>query len=101
MALRKIDLMHRQFGKTEGHTCRECNNLVKYYANTKPVSKCKIYGETNSEASDWVQRYQACGMFNKPWDKKPVIRLVVPERKKREEPDREPIEGQLSMGELV
>lgn len=26
MAIRKIDLMHRCFGKCPGHTCRECNN---------------------------------------------------------------------------
>ena len=96
MAIRKIDLMHRQFSKTEGHTCRECSNLVKYYANTKPVSKCKIYGETSSEASDWVRRYQTCGMFNKPWQGKPIIRILTTERKNREQ-EGAPIEGQLSI----
>lgn len=97
MAPRKIELMYRLFGKTEGHTCRECSNLVKYHANDRPVSKCKIYGETSSEASDWVQRYQACGMFNKPWKDKPIIRLVRPSRKEREEQASAPIEGQLNI----
>lgn len=29
MALRKLDLMHRFFGVSEGHTCRECSNFIK------------------------------------------------------------------------
>lgn len=95
MALRKIDLMHRQFGKTEGHTCRECNNLVKGRYRSRTLNKCKVYGLTHSEASDWAQRYEACGMFNKPWGDKPIIRQVRPSRKEREEQARAPIEGQL------
>lgn len=73
MALRKIDLMHRTFGKCPGHTCRECSNLIK---GSWDHTKCKVYGNSPSAASDWTQRWEACGMFNKPWDKKPVMRLV-------------------------
>lgn len=94
MALRKIDLMHRQFGKCEGHTCRECSNLIKGSWN---YTKCKIYGDTPSQASDWTQKWEACGMFNKSWDNKPIIRLVRPSRKEREEQENAPIEGQLSI----
>lgn len=94
MALRKIDLMHRQFGKCEGHTCRECSNLVKGSWN---YSKCKVYGDTPSQASDWTQRWLACGMFNKPWSGKPIIRLVRPSRQEKGEMQNAPIEGQLTM----
>lgn len=97
MALRKIDLMHRQFGKCEGHTCRECSNLVKGSWN---YTKCKVYGDTHSQASDWAQRWQACGMFNKPWGGKPIIRLVHHTRQEKEEMQNVPIEGQLSMEEM-
>ena len=97
MALRKIDLMHRQFGKCEGHTCRECSNLIHVRANDRPLTKCKVYGETSSEASDWVQRYQACGMFNKHWDKCPIIQLVRPVRTKREDIQSIPLDGQISL----
>ena len=97
MAIKKIDLMHRMFGKAEDHCCRECSNLLRVYVNDRPLSKCKVYGETSSEASDWVQRYQACGMFNKPWNKGPVIRLVKPVHADREELQRIPLDGQLSM----
>ena len=97
MALRKIDLMHRQFGKCEGHACRECSNLIHVRAGDRPLTKCKVYGETSSEASDWTQRWQACGMFNKQWDKGPIIRLVRPERTKQEDAQRVPLDGQMSM----
>ena len=97
MALRKIDLMHRQFGKCQGHTCRECSNIIHVRANDRPLTKCKVYGETSSEASDWVQKYQACGMFNKHWDKGPIIQLVRPVRTKRQDIQSIPLDGQISL----
>ena len=100
MALRKIEIMYQLFGKTEGHCCRECSNLEKVRANDRPLSKCKVYGCTNSEASDWTQRYQACGMFNKPWNKEPIIRQGRQKKTGREEDPIEPIEGQITMEDL-
>ena len=97
MAVRKIVLMHRIFGKCDGHTCRECCNLVHVRVNDKPLTKCRIYGETSSAASDWAQRWLACGMFNKPWDKGPVMSLVRPSRKDKEEMQKAPLEGQMQM----
>lgn len=95
MALRKVDLMHKFFGKCYGHTCRECSNLVKGRYHDRILTKCKVYGLTHSEASDWAGRWLACGMFNRVWDKQPVIREVVPERKQKEV-DNTPMEGQIS-----
>lgn len=95
MALRKIALMHRLFGVCEGHACRECSNLVKGRYHYRILTKCEVYGLTHSEASDWAGRWQACGMFNRTWDKQPVIREVVPERK-RQEADNTPLDGQIS-----
>lgn len=95
MALRKIALMHKFFGKRYGHTCGECSNLVKGRYHDRILTKCKVYGLTHSEASDWAGRWQACGMFNRIWDKQSVIREVVPERKQKEA-DNTPLEGQIS-----
>ena len=97
MALRKIDLMHRIFGICDGHTCGECSNLVAYSYNRKTYRKCKPYGDTDSEATDWAKRWLACGLFNKPWGDKPIMRLVRPTRTYREEAQRIPLDGQLSM----
>ena len=95
MALRKIALMHRLFGLCEGHACRECSNFVKGKYHDRTLCKCRVYGMTHSEASDWAGRWQACGMFNRTWDKQPVMREVVPDRKQKEA--EEPLDGQIRM----
>lgn len=76
MHIRKIDLMHKMFGKCEGHTCGECNNLIEGYYHDKKLRKCTVYGLTHSEASDWAKRYPACGKFNAEYDGTPIIKYV-------------------------
>lgn len=34
------------------------------------LRKCTVYGATHSEASDWRKKYEACGLYNKPWSGK-------------------------------
>lgn len=77
--LRKADLMHYLFGKVEGHTCGECKNLVEHTYD-KTYRKCTVYGQSCAESTDWAKKWSACGMFNKDYDKKPIIKtgpLVV------------------------
>lgn len=75
--IRKIDLMYSVFGKACGvHTCKECSNFVRGRYHDKILQKCKVYGLTHSQASDWAQRYESCGMFNKEWHGKNIIELV-------------------------
>lgn len=93
MAIRKIEIMHRTFGKCPGHTCKQCSNLIRGSWN---YAKCRVYGDTSSQASDWTQRWEACGMFNKTWNRGPIIRLVRPDRKEREKEQNTPLEGQIS-----
>lgn len=94
MALRKIELMHRQFGKCEGHACRECSNFVKGKYHNRTLCKCQVYGMTRSEATDWAGRWQACGAFNRTISGNPVMREVRPVRK---ESDNTPIDGQIML----
>lgn len=94
MTVRKIDLMHQMFGKTEG-LCRDCSHYQRYHYRDKPYRKCEVYGITNSEASDWVGRYHACGLFNKEYSGNDIIRYVRPESRK--EVVDEPIEGQTAL----
>lgn len=96
MALRRIDLMHKLFGTADGHACRECSNFVKGKYHDRTLCKCRVYGMTHSEASDWAGRWQACGMFNQPWGKQPVMREVVPERK-RKDAENTPLDGQIGL----
>lgn len=97
MALRKIDLMHRQFGRCDGRTCGECSNLVEGRYHDKILRKCKVYGMTCSEATDWAKRWLACGLFNKPWGGNPIVQIVRPTREEKDEMQNTPPDGQISM----
>jgi len=63
--LKKIAYMHQAFGFTAGEKCRNCAHLRRYNANSVPVSKCAKYGDSRSEATDWRQKWDACGLFKK------------------------------------
>lgn len=97
MALRKIALMHKFFGICDGHTCGECSDLVEEPYHGKMYRKCKVYGQSNSEATDWAKRYLACGMFNKPYKGPRFVERVKPTRTNQEEAQRIELEGQISL----
>ena len=59
-----IDVMHKLYGKNHAHKCNECSNYDRYKSYGKSRRKCARYGYSNCMASDWVGRWQACGMFN-------------------------------------
>lgn len=61
--IRKIDLMHKEFGKVPDRKCKDCPHLVSYTANRKWY-KCEVYGESSSEATDWRLKWNACGMID-------------------------------------
>ena len=76
MTIRKIDLMHREFGFSPGNKCKTCDHFLHGRYRSRMLSKCEVYGLTHSEASDWSGRYDACGMYNKEYNGNPIIRLV-------------------------
>ena len=73
---RKIDLMHRMFGRCEGRTCGECSNFVSGRYNSK--------------------RWTACGLFNKEYSRPPVIELVKHNSFREKTPEK-PLDGQITM----
>lgn len=81
MTVRKIDLMHKMFGRTAGRKCAECKNLIEGTYRDKVYRKCVIYGITSSEATDWAKKYDACGKFNGEYKGRPIVRMVKPEKK--------------------
>ena len=93
---RKIDEMHRRFGVLPDKRCEDCSNLIKGYCGNTFVRKCTVYGATHSEASDWRKKYVACGMYDKEWSGRIIIRTIqnagvkVPEQ---------PLDGQMMMEE--
>jgi hypothetical protein len=91
--LKKIDAMHKRFGKLDGNRCGECCNLiVREYG--KRYFKCAVYGMSCATSTDWAKRWTACGMFNKEHD---------PDNRRAwslKEPDNEPMNGQLEISEV-
>ena len=93
---RKIELMHQLFGRREGHTCGECSNFISGRYCSKILRKCKVYGLTHSQASDWAKRWTACGLYDKEYNRPPVIGMVK-HNSFREKAPEEPLEGQITM----
>ena len=94
---RKIDEMHYRFGTLSGKFCEDCSNLIKGRYHGMYLRKCTVYGATHSEASDWRKKYEACGLYNKPWSGNEVIRTLKHSGKPK--PTEEPMEGQMEIGE--
>lgn len=64
MARRKIDAMHEAYG-TSPHLCKDCNHFMRReHGNT--YFKCKAYGISKAESTDWRANWMACGLFGKP-----------------------------------
>ena len=95
MNARKIDAMHRTYGMNENHQCRDCCNLIGGDYRGKRYYKCKVYGISRSEATDWRLKYTACGAFNIPADKLDV--WAVLERVVHERNSESPLEGQMRL----
>ena len=73
---KKIDRMHEMFGRGSGR-CGDCCHFVTLDYHNVTLQKCEVYGLTHSEASDWVKKWESCGLYNKPWNGDvPVIELT-------------------------
>ena len=69
---RKTNEMYLRFGRVPDRRCKECKNLRKYRMRDGSYTKCTVYGDSRSEATDWSGRYLACGMFNRDYDGTPI-----------------------------
>lgn len=94
-AKRKIDAMYKLFGhcKDVNARCIECRHLQKFTVN-RTWYKCRCYGTSSSEATDWRCSWSACGLFNSTYNGKPVIDVKKNTGRKKAE---EQIEGQMSL----
>ena len=89
---KKIDAMHELFGYGDGK-CGTCNHFWRGNYHGDILQKCEVYGMTHSAATDWAQKYDGCGLYNKPYvGDVPIVEL----RTKRSADDTQ-IEGQMSL----
>lgn len=96
MMLRKIEAMHYRYGQVNEH-CRDCSHFIKGRYHDSILRKCKAYGMTHSEASDWAGKYLACGLFNQPLPEhhRPVIETKRYDAEPAE-PEK-PLDGQIDL----
>ena len=95
--MRKIEAMHNQYGLIE-NKCKYCCNFCSYTAN-KTWYKCKAYGISNSEATDWAKSNVACGRFNIPFDEEKEVPLLEKIKHSHSAMVDFPIDGQIEIAE--
>jgi hypothetical protein len=95
-AKKKIYAMYELYGSSADPeaACRTCGNLVTIKGN-RTFYKCRCYGESASEATDWRCSWHACGLYNVPYIMQHTVFETIsrPGRKKKETE----IYGQLSL----
>lgn len=89
--IRKIARMHELFGMDPCHKCGQCSNFVSGRYRSKILRKCRVYGLTHSQASDWAKSWTACGMFGREYSGRNAIELT--DRKIAGEP----LDGQIGL----
>lgn len=94
----KIDLMYEYFGYGEGY-CRDCEHFKAGRYHDKTLQKCEVYGMTHSEATDWKQKYMACGLFNKPY--KGDRTIIELKKHTKRQADNEPMAGQMTLSGMM
>lgn len=92
--MEKIALMHKLFGYGKG-LCKDCSNLLCVAENTRHY-KCRPYGISHSIATDWAQRWIACGMKDKPTTGMNPVYKVKPKKDIDEQ-----IPGQMSIEDFL
>ena len=86
--MRKNELMRHIYGTGEGK-CAECRH---FRPASGGYSKCLVYGNSASKATDWNHRYPACGLKNQnDVPDKNVVKMVRPEKQVTD------TEGQISL----
>ena len=102
--LRKSEAMYFLFGREEGKKCKDCPHIVRHGWGNRNYIKCEMYGNSNSEATDWALSWTACGLINGDhWRMYQiaardgcVVNMLKHEPKGRKK-EREEIEGQIRM----
>lgn len=94
--LNKIDMMYKLFGRNHTCMCCDCVHFRRKSWNGRSYRKCAVYGDSQSEGTDWRATYPACGLapdreYTGDCD---VIDLVRRQKIKKEAVN---VEGQISM----
>ena len=90
-----IQKMHQRHGVNPGNKCRDCCNIVvKDYA--KKYYKCEAYGLGYAKSTDWRLKWDACGMFGRPFNPHTMRTLVEVQRGRDASSQRVELDGQVT-----
>lgn len=65
----RIASMRRIHGADDAHRCGTCAHLVRVTSTGRQMySKCDQYGISASDATDWRQKWPACGLWSQAGD---------------------------------
>lgn len=65
LKMRKIEKMHTLYGRQGTEQCKNCAHFFKTnWDQATQHFKCKLYGVTGGEGTDWRAHYDACGKFS-------------------------------------
>lgn len=97
MTLRKIDAMHHYYGHGCGK-CESCPHFMYKGIYDNHYFKCRVYGDSASEATDWRKSYDACGLIDKPFpaDEIRIVERIIITRR-----DDTPIDGQMTVEDFL
>ena len=90
----RIAAMHRMYGANPDQRCASCCNLVSRQTK-RTYHKCRLYGVSCSETTDWRVNNIACGMFGIYVER--ILPLLEQLRRRDHPRILEPIKGQLDM----
>lgn len=48
-----------------GVMCKDCRFLIRVGGARRSYAKCRKYGVSSSEATDWREKWPSCGLFEK------------------------------------
>lgn len=97
--LKKIDAMHVAFGVSDPERkCSECKYFMEKIWDKK-YFKCRIYGDTNSDATDWRKKYSACGLIDGEYTGAPILEYT--KRRKPTKGEERPVDGQMEFLDIL
>lgn len=87
MTQRKIEAMHHYYGTGVG-CCAECPHLIEHVLQRKWY-KCRVYGESKAESTDWRKSYPACGLIDKPfpYNETRIVTRIVAKKEQEQSSD--------------
>ena len=93
--MKPIEIMHQEFGiHSPPEKCKTCSNLHHIIHRDKSYYKCQVYGESQSQATDFRLKWTACGAYNQIYKGIPIKDAMKHSEKRQDDIQ---VEGQMEL----